>query len=328
MVDDCGKCKFCQDIPRFGGRGTNKAKCENENSDFGRGYKKRSRSNTDDAHSDDEKDGDSLDDDGPGAKKLRRGQRDKQPSPPGPLIASGVIDLPLGPVSERLTCSICNGYYRDPYTIAECLHTFCKRCLFLAFNNGDRHCPTCDTNLNPDPFRECLADRTLESIVDKLFPMLKQADAEEEKRFYQRRGIKLKREFADADLGVGGGHNTRSSDGKKAGAAAAVSPASLHHDEMDFRLIPDATVDAEYKMPPLEMSSLRASGHLKVASIKKFLILKLKLQNRSPSSIEICCNDGQVGDELSLTFIQRTRWMQTGKEMVLTYQYGEEGTFG
>mmetsp|Transcript_36509 Transcript_36509/g.79485 ORF Transcript_36509/g.79485 Transcript_36509/m.79485 type:complete len:355 (+) Transcript_36509:58-1122(+) len=310
-----------------------------ENSEASRGTdnKKRSRSNTNDGPSDDEHD--DADDSSHAADKVHRGKRDKQPKtraakaakPPGPLISGGVIDLPLGPVSQRLTCAICNGYYREPYTIAECLHTFCKRCLFFAFNNGDRHCPTCDTNLNPDPYRECLADRTLESIVDKLFPMLKEADAEAEKKFYERRGIKMKKEFADVEQrdggGGGGGMTTRSSP-KTSRAAAASSPSSLYHDEMDFCLVPDSSVDAAHRMPPLEMSSLRASGHLKVATMKKFLIMKLKLQQITPSSIEICCNGGQVGDELSLTFIQRTRWIQTGEEVTLTYRYGEEGMFG
>mmetsp|Transcript_21315 Transcript_21315/g.43805 ORF Transcript_21315/g.43805 Transcript_21315/m.43805 type:complete len:123 (+) Transcript_21315:621-989(+) len=120
---------------------------------------------------------------------------------------------------------------------------------------------------------------------------------------------------------------TRSSP-KTSRAAAASSPSSLYHDEMDFCLVPDSSVDAAHRMPPLEMSSLRASGHLKVATMKKFLIMKLKLQQITPSSIEICCNGGQVGDELSLTFIQRTRWIQTGEEVTLTYRYGEEGMFG
>jgi len=310
---------------------------ENSEASRGTGNKKRSRSNTSDGPSDDEHD--DADDSSHAADKVHRGKRDKQPKtraakaakPPGPLISGGVIDLPLGPVSQRLTCAICNGYYREPYTIAECLHTFCKRCLFFAFNNGDRHCPTCDTNLNPDPYRECLADRTLESIVDKLFPMLKEADAEAEKKFYERRGIKMKKEFADVEQrdggGGGGGMTTRSSP-KTSRAAAASSPSSLYHDEMDFCLVPDSSVDAAHRMPPLEMSSLRASGHLKVATMKKFLIMKLKLQQITPSSIEICCNGGQVGDELSLTFIQRTRWIQTGEEVTLTYRYGEEGMFG
>ncbi|CAM9855348.1 unnamed protein product, partial [Chrysoparadoxa australica] len=29
-----------------------------------------------------------------------------------------------------LTCSLCKGYLRDPHTVTECVHTFCKSCIF------------------------------------------------------------------------------------------------------------------------------------------------------------------------------------------------------
>ena len=32
---------------------------------------------------------------------------------------------------DLLKCPLCKGYYRTPYTINECMHTFCKSCIFI-----------------------------------------------------------------------------------------------------------------------------------------------------------------------------------------------------
>ena len=259
----------------------------------------------------------------------------QQSQPPGPMLTGGTIDMPLGPVSARLSCPLCHGYFREPYTIAECLHTFCKRCLLLTFAKGSKDCPTCHVNLAPDPYRECLVDRTLESIVDKLFPELKGADEEAEKEFYEKRGIKLKRQFREVassdDEGEGREEGTRAAKRRKRKQAESVSPTQPKRNEMNFRLLPDDTVDADHSLPRLDMTSIRASDHLKISQIKKYLMMKLHLADRRgipASAIEICCNGGTVGDELSLTFIERTRWMQAGKEMVLTYRKRQESMFG
>ena len=35
----------------------------------------------------------------------------------------------LRDVNEIITCRLCEGYFIDATTIAECLHTFCKSCI-------------------------------------------------------------------------------------------------------------------------------------------------------------------------------------------------------
>ena len=52
------------------------------------------------------------------------------------------IDFPLSNLRPHLICSLCRGYFRDPYTVADCLHTFCRSCLILFFRQGMRCCPT------------------------------------------------------------------------------------------------------------------------------------------------------------------------------------------
>lgn len=259
----------------------------------------------------------------PAKKAKKEAATAKEPPPPGPILSGGTLSCPLGPVAARLSCPLCRGYFREPYTIAECLHTFCKRCLFLKFADDKEECPTCHVNLAPDPYRECLADRTMESIVDKLFPELKGEDDEAEKKFYEERGIKLKRQYRDGD--EEGEEDAHTKKQKRRQQAESSSPTQPKRNEMTFRLLPDDTVDAAHSLPRLNMTSIRASDHLKISQIKKYLMMKLHL---NCPTIEICCNGVTVGDELNLTFIERTRWMEAGNEMVLTYRKRQESMFG
>jgi len=52
-------------------------------------------------------------------------------------------------------------------------------------------------------------------------------------------------------------------------------------DEMNFKLIPDKTVEKE--MNSLQNELIRTSGQLKVGQIKKYLIKKLELSESSPN---------------------------------------------
>ena len=61
-----------------------------------------------------------------------------------------------------------------------------------------------NTKLGPDPFhtsisirtQEVLPDRTLQEVVNKIFPYLKEKEDEDERKFYEQRGIELKPEYA------------------------------------------------------------------------------------------------------------------------------------
>ena len=116
-----------------------------------------------------------------------------------PMISNSTANFSLASINEHIICTLCNGYFRDPYTITDCLHAFCKSCLFFAFQSGFRKCPKCDKSLEPDPYKEILSDRTLGELVHKILPTLKEKDDSDEVLFYERRGIKRKREFRKDD---------------------------------------------------------------------------------------------------------------------------------
>jgi hypothetical protein len=57
----------------------------------------------------------------------KKEQSDETKSEPtGSIISNGILDFPLSSIHSHLVCSLCSGYFKDPYTITECCHTFCK----------------------------------------------------------------------------------------------------------------------------------------------------------------------------------------------------------
>ena len=119
-------------------------------------------------------------------------------------VEGNSIEFPLSNVRPHLICSLCDGYFRDPCTVVECLHSFCRSCLILFFRRqGKICCPTCNTRLGPHPFdtgistesKEVIPDHTLHQVVQKIFPEMKAKMEEEEVKFYAERGIQLKPEY-------------------------------------------------------------------------------------------------------------------------------------
>jgi len=102
-----------------------------------------------------------------------------------PRIVNGMVSVSAASLSSHLVCCICHGYYRDPHTIPECLHTFCKSCIVVLFYHGYRKCPTCKISLEPDPYQHLLSDRTVQELLTKLFPNLYDQDLLQEKLFMQ-----------------------------------------------------------------------------------------------------------------------------------------------
>ncbi|KAL8269972.1 hypothetical protein Esti_006106 [Eimeria stiedai] len=136
------------------------------------------------------------------------------------------VSFPLKAVERSFRCSLCKGYFRDAVTLKECLHTFCRWCLYSYVEAAETEevcCPACERNMQlAAPHRDgagrdsrrymprvtaaCVAaassqaassssssgssssgaaaanaavlfDRTMQNVVDKLFPHF----AEEEK---------------------------------------------------------------------------------------------------------------------------------------------------
>uniref|UniRef100_A0A183SU26 RING-type domain-containing protein n=1 Tax=Schistocephalus solidus TaxID=70667 RepID=A0A183SU26_SCHSO len=110
----------------------------------------------------------------------------------------------LSDLNAHVTCNICNGYLIDAVSITECLHpcncpVFCLNCLvckscivnYLTANNT---CPVCGILIHQShPLNYISADRTLQDIVYKIVPNLKDS------RFPVRFKMKEKQERSFID---------------------------------------------------------------------------------------------------------------------------------
>ena len=109
-----------------------------------------------------------------------------------------IIEFPLSSISQYLTCSLCDGLYKDPHTLIECLHTFCKSCLFYSISCGCHECPTCKVYLGNDPLKVSVLDHILQELIDRIVlpPEFIHDELQQEYEFYTiKRNIPLKKQY-------------------------------------------------------------------------------------------------------------------------------------
>jgi hypothetical protein len=82
-----------------------------------------------------------------------------------PIITNdGMVEFSLAAIHKHLICSLCSGYYKDPYTITDCLHTFCKSCLLYAVACGCHECPECQVYLGGDLLKVAVLDHCMQDV--------------------------------------------------------------------------------------------------------------------------------------------------------------------
>ena len=81
---------------------------------------------------------------------------------------------------KLLKCPLCKGFYRTPYTINECMHTFCRSCIFKYFGSSVQRetCPVCETKIGGRPMDSLIFDNYLDSLLNILFPKFEEIDKE------------------------------------------------------------------------------------------------------------------------------------------------------
>jgi hypothetical protein len=252
-----------------------------------------------------------------------------------PKISNGLTEFSLEPLQDILACQLCKGYFREPYTITKCLHTFCKSCLFFSIGRSNYNCHTCGTYLGKDVTKFSLPDRTMEYLIDKvLFPELVKEDDEQERQFYGKRGIALKHEFREV----------YEDDVEEDEADEAQEGPQKRHKDSDsqgcvtFNLTPQVCdPKSSLSMPPLERPHIETQAKIRIGQLKTYI--RQQLLSSAPSSrgetadggdsstnvdktiIDVLCNGVPLGNELSVNFILRTVWMDTSNPLTLTYQY-------
>lgn len=277
----------------------------------------------------------------------RRRKRGNEEAPKSASrIINGDVEFPLESVNEHITCKLCKGYFRTAYTITECQHSYCRSCIYIYYSGGNNHCPECDVNLGPAPWQATIYDRTLQELVDKILPELQDQDDLNEIHYYEENKIKPKPEFQSdivnekrklyklfqlkSDDNDDRSDTSPSKQKDQMNHSEKSRKKAIPLDELDLKIIPyqrdmrgrrgsqQNTIN-ETSSDSSSTINIRTSGRLKIIQLKKYLAEKLNVDSKRASTLEILCNGDIVGDELSLTFIHRTRWLNNDEELVLTY---------
>lgn len=216
-----------------------------------------------------------------------------------------------------ITCYVCKGYLMKPTTVTECLHTFCKSCIVQHFEESNE-CPKCGIQVHEtNPLEMLRLDNTLEEVIFKLVPGLRENEQQRELDFWKKNKLKeneggsprIKRSRLDDE-------EDEEDDG---------GDGDCHRSDPQIAICLDCLRNngqvGESTVKGLMKKFIRCSTRVTVGTIKKFLSLKLKL----PSSYEldVLCNGEIMGKDHTMEFIYMTRWRLHGDNaypMVLEYR--------
>ncbi|KAL5209971.1 hypothetical protein ABZP36_005594 [Zizania latifolia] len=84
-------------------------------------------------------------------------------------------------LARCMTCPLCNRLLRDATTVSECLHTFCRKCIYKKLNDEEvESCPVCKIDLGCTPLEKLRADHNLQDVRSKIFPFKRKKITAEE----------------------------------------------------------------------------------------------------------------------------------------------------
>ncbi|XP_055502553.1 polycomb group RING finger protein 5-B isoform X1 [Leucoraja erinacea] len=247
-----------------------------------------------------------------------------------------------------ITCYICKGYLIKPTTVTECLHTFCKRCIVQHFEDSN-DCPKCGIQVHEtNPLEMLRLDNTLEEIIFKVVPGLKELEKRQEEEFWKKNkpqengedneGPKAKKPKVEEEEDQDDQDYHRSDpqiaicldclrNNGQSGDNTVKMPPDLLSSSNSLFFTQDSSIcsllcrSKQTLLPGLMKKFIRCSTRVTVGTIKKFLSLKLKLP--STCELDVLCNGEIMGKDHTMEFIYMTRWRlraENSYPMVLQYR--------
>ncbi|XP_057957592.1 E3 ubiquitin protein ligase DRIP2-like [Malania oleifera] len=87
------------------------------------------------------------------------------------MTSGQVVRVRREKLAACMTCSLCHKLLNDATTISECLHTFCRKCIYEKITNDEvDSCPVCNIDLGCTPLEKLRADHNLQDLRAKIFP--------------------------------------------------------------------------------------------------------------------------------------------------------------
>nr|DAD36667.1 TPA_asm: hypothetical protein HUJ06_007308 [Nelumbo nucifera] len=86
-------------------------------------------------------------------------------------MTSQVVKVRRDTLAACMTCPLCNKLLREATTISECLHTFCRKCIYEKLTDEEVDCcPICNIDLGCVPVEKLRPDHNLQDVRAKIFP--------------------------------------------------------------------------------------------------------------------------------------------------------------
>ncbi|CAI9107704.1 OLC1v1007130C1 [Oldenlandia corymbosa var. corymbosa] len=86
-------------------------------------------------------------------------------------MSNQVVKVKRETIAACMTCPLCNKLFRDATTISECLHTFCRKCIYKKLSDEEVECcPICNIDLGCVPLEKLRPDHNLQDVRAKIFP--------------------------------------------------------------------------------------------------------------------------------------------------------------
>jgi len=271
-----------------------------------------------------------------------KSQEDKEEIEEGkyiePVLDGRNITFVTRIINEHLLCPLCFGYFRTAYTIKECLHTFCKSCIFKYFLEKCE-CPKCAIPLAPNPYDKIGYDCLLQGLVEKIVPDIVAKDKTKEIEFNEKNGIdinnfkregsygfvkeepKLKKLRSSRGVDTGGvpPPSAHIEKPKPKSVEESTIPKVYYPDQVSFQLIVDPLeLEKGSQLKPLDKPVVSTSAKATICHLKKYL--KIKLNLATIDDIEILYNGQVLGAEHTLEYVMKTRGIKATDSPIYRYR--------
>jgi len=228
-------------------------------------------------------------------------------------------------VNEMIVCKICRGYFINPTTVTECLHTFCKSCLVRKLEMTNR-CPECNEVVhNTRPLDFIQHDRTMQDLVNKIVPNLEENEYKRELKYCKDKGIPCPREQPSRKEE----HGTEEKPKEEVKVETnTFSLEEYRRYDQQMNILLECKLDDENsnlkaiavlkkKFPPKKY--LRCSSMATVKNLKKFIVNEFLRSMDEFKDVEILCNNKPISQDHNLKFVYVTSWKTKNVPLHLQY---------
>lgn len=218
-------------------------------------------------------------------------------------MADPILKVSVGALNKCLICAHCQGYLIEAHTINECLHTFCKKCIFDALRTGNKHCPviTCRMDLGVNPYDKLIFDRNKQALVDKFFPHLNTKKVGIESKLSENESISHSSHL-NPKVGLPG----------------------LASDKIKIKILPDFLsfngVAADLKLPKLLIQVLAT---FRIQQLTHFIVKQINhpiITEMGASRMMIKCRDRVLNDaDYTLSDVNKLFWKVSAEDLEVQY---------